>query len=204
MALDKAYWENRYTSEQIGWNIGYPSTPIQTYIDQLEDKTLKILIPGAGNSYEAEYLWNLGFENIFVLDFARQPLENLKYRISTFPESQLLNIDFFELNDSFDLILEQTFFCALSPNLRKSYVDKMHQLLNPKGRHGQKDVFLIKFIDYFNNKNNNDETVIKKYNQLIKIYKNTKCFTIQVKLAFFSIKLTNEVTRNTSTIFRFF
>jgi len=134
MALDKAYWENRYTSEQIGWNIGYPSTPIQTYIDQLEDKTLKILIPGAGNSYEAEYLWNLGFENIFVLDFARQPLENLKYRISTFPESQLLNIDFFELNDSFDLILEQTFFCALSPNLRKSYVDKMHQLLNPKGK----------------------------------------------------------------------
>jgi len=134
MALDKAYWENRYTSEQIGWNIGYPSTPIQTYIDQLEDKTLKILIPGAGNSYEAEYLWNLGFENIYVLDFARQPLENLKYRISTFPESQLLNIDFFELNDSFDLILEQTFFCALSPNLRKSYVDKMHQLLNPKGK----------------------------------------------------------------------
>ena len=134
MALDKAYWENRYTSEQIGWNIGYPSTPIQTYIDQLEDKTLKILIPGAGNSYEAEYLWNLGFKNIYVLDFARQPLENLKYRISTFPESQLLNIDFFELKDSFDLILEQTFFCALSPDLRKNYVDKMHQLLNPKGK----------------------------------------------------------------------
>ncbi len=133
-SLNKAYWENRYTSEKIGWNIGYPSTPIKTYIDQLEDKTLKILIPGAGNSYEAEYLWNLGFENIYVLDFAKQPLENLKYRISTFPESQLLNMDFFELNDNFDLILEQTFFCALNPNLRKSYVDKIHQLLNPKGK----------------------------------------------------------------------
>ena len=133
-SLNKAYWENRYTSEKIGWNIGYPSTPIKTYIDQLEDKTLKILIPGAGNSYEAEYLWNLGFENIYVLDFAKQPLENLKYRISTFPESQLLNMDFFELNDNFDLTLEQTFFCALNPNLRKSYVDKIHQLLNPKGK----------------------------------------------------------------------
>ena len=133
-SLNKTYWENRYTSEQIGWNIGYASTPIQTYIDQLEDKTLKILIPGSGNSYEAEYLWDLGFENIYVLDFAKQPLENLKYRISTFPESQLLNMDFFELNDNFDLIIEQTFFCALNPDLRKSYVDKMHQLLNPKGK----------------------------------------------------------------------
>jgi thiopurine S-methyltransferase len=43
-------------------------------------------------------------------------------------------MDFFELNDNFDLILEQTFFCALNPNLRKSYVDKIHQLLNPKGK----------------------------------------------------------------------
>ncbi|WP_296385137.1 methyltransferase domain-containing protein [Winogradskyella sp.] len=132
--LDIAYWENRYTIEQIGWNIGYPSTPIKAYIDQLEDKTLKILIPGAGNSYEAEYLWENGFKNVYVLDFAKQPLDNLKHRVENFPEVQLLHSDFFELNDSFDLILEQTFFCALSPIHRKDYVKKMCQLLKPNGR----------------------------------------------------------------------
>lgn len=31
------------------------------------------------------------------------------------------------------------------------------ELLNPKGRHGQKDLFLIKFINYFNNRFNKDE-----------------------------------------------
>ena len=36
--LDNAYWENRYTNMKIGWDIGYPSTPIKTYIDQIEDK----------------------------------------------------------------------------------------------------------------------------------------------------------------------
>ncbi len=132
--LDKAYWENRYTNKQVAWNIGYPSTPLKTYIDQLESKTLKILIPGAGNSYEAEYLWNKGFKNVYVLDFAKQPLYNLKQRVEAFPEAQLVHSDFFELNDTFDLILEQTFFCALNPDLRKSYAEKMHPLLKPKGK----------------------------------------------------------------------
>jgi hypothetical protein len=30
--------------------------------------------------------------------------------------------------------LEQTFFCALLPEIRKKYVSKMHQLLKPEGK----------------------------------------------------------------------
>jgi len=132
--LDKNYWEERYANNEIGWNIGYPSTPLKEYIDQLKDKTLKILIPGAGNSFEAEYLWELGFKNVYIVDFAKQPLNNFKHRVPDFPNDQLLHIDFFELNGHFDLILEQTFFCALKPHLRKSYVKKMHELLKPNGK----------------------------------------------------------------------
>ncbi len=132
--LDKDYWENRYSNVQIGWDIGYPSTPIKTYIDQLEDKSLRILIPGAGNSYEAEYLWNKGFKNVYVLDIAMQPLDHLYDRIVDFPKAQLLNINFFDLDNHFDLILEQTFFCALNPSLRQSYVDKMNDLLQSNGK----------------------------------------------------------------------
>ncbi|WP_299116499.1 methyltransferase domain-containing protein [uncultured Winogradskyella sp.] len=127
--LDKTYWEDRYKTNQTGWNIGYPSTPIKHYIDQLKDKSLKILIPGAGNGYEAEYLWNNGFKNVYILDLAKQPLENLKKRVPDLPNAQLLQTNFFELNDQFDLIIEQTFFCALNPNLRSTYVEKMQQLL---------------------------------------------------------------------------
>ena len=132
--LDKSYWEDRYLTNQIGWNIGFPSTPLKSYIDQLEDKSISILIPGAGNSYEAEYLWNQGFKNTYVLDIAKQPLENLKKRVSDFPDAQLLHQDFFKVDNTFDLILEQTFFCALNPNLRKPYAEKMKQLLKPDGK----------------------------------------------------------------------
>lgn len=132
--LDKNYWEERYESHKTGWNIGYISPPIKNYIDQLKDKTQKILIPGAGNSYEAEYLWNLGFKNVFIIDIAKQPLDNLKKRVPSFPDNQLIHNNFFELNDSYDLIIEQTFFCALDPTLRSKYVEHMSQILKLEGK----------------------------------------------------------------------
>jgi thiopurine S-methyltransferase len=134
MNLDERYWALRYKENRIKWDIGSISTPIKEYIDQLEDKSLRILIPGSGNSYEAEYLHRLGFINVFVVDIAKEPLENLKRRVDDFPITHLLQKDFFKLNLEFDLIIEQTFFCALDPDLRPKYAVKMNELLKPNGK----------------------------------------------------------------------
>ena len=134
MDLNKNFWDLRYQNNEIGWDIGYISTPLKKYIDQLTDKNIKILIPGGGNSYEAEYLHNLDFKNVFVVDISTTALTNLKNRVPDFPKNHLINIDFFKLNNSFDLILEQTFFCALTPKLRDNYVLKMNQILRPNGK----------------------------------------------------------------------
>ena len=135
MKLNKAFWDNKYDNKKLGWDIGHISTPLKSYIDQLADKNLKILIPGAGNGYEVEYLFNRGFTNIYVVDIAQQPLGNLKNRIPHFPKDQLIHLDFFDLQVSnFDLILEQTFFCALDPSLREPYAIKMNDLLRENGK----------------------------------------------------------------------
>ena len=134
MKLNSAYWEDRYSNNETGWDVGKITSPLKEYIDQIEDKSIKILIPGAGNSYEFEYLINNGFENIYVLDFAQSPLDNIKKRIPNCTVTQLLKSDFFKHEGSYDLILEQTFFCALDPSLRKEYVQKMQSLLNPNGK----------------------------------------------------------------------
>ena len=135
MTLNKDYWEGRYREQRLGWDIGAVSTPLKTYIDQLTDKELKILVPGAGYGYEAVYLFKSGFRNTFVLDIAPTPLEAIRQECPDFPEDQLLETDFFGLEESgFDLILEQTFFCALDPGLRPNYVQKMHELLATNGR----------------------------------------------------------------------
>lgn len=134
MKLNSDYWENRYKTNEISWDAGTITTPLKEYIDQIEDKSIKILIPGAGNSYEFEYLLNNGFQNVYVLDFAQSPLDNIKERVSNCNENSLIKSDFFEHNETYDLILEQTFFCAIDPSLRGNYVSKMNSLLNTNGK----------------------------------------------------------------------
>jgi len=131
--MNKEFWSLKYQNDNTGWDIGSISTPLKEYIDQLQRKDLKILIPGAGNSYEAEYLFQNGFKNIWICDIAKEPIDNFKKRLPKFPDSQILHQDFFELNNQFDLILEQTFFCALPLNLRENYAKKIYELLKTKG-----------------------------------------------------------------------
>jgi len=132
--LNQDYWENKYTNNKIGWDIGTISPPIENYFNQITDKKISILIPGAGNSYEAEFLFDNGFKNITVLDLAKQPLQNLQKRIPLFPTNQLIQGDFFNHHKKYDIIIEQTFFCALNPELRLNYAKKMNDLLNDKGK----------------------------------------------------------------------
>lgn len=132
--LTDKYWNNRYMNDDFAWDLGDISRPLKAYIEQLYDKDLKILIPGAGNSYEAEFLFNKGFKNVFVLDFAESPLQNIKKRIPDFPANQLVKRDFFEHQGQYDLIIEQTFFCAINPSLRQHYVSHMNALLQPNGK----------------------------------------------------------------------
>ena len=134
MKLDETFWDNRYKSLDIGWDLGKVSPPLKDYFDQIADTSLRILIPGGGNSYEAEYLYQKGFKNVYVIDISKTALNNLKTRVPDFPQDQLIHSDFFDLDMSFDLIIEQTFFCALDPSLRDQYVSKMHSLLPAEGQ----------------------------------------------------------------------
>lgn len=133
---ENKFWSERYNEERTGWDIGYPSTPLKEYIDQLENKELKILIPGAGNAYEAEYLFLQGFKNVFILDIAEQPLQAFSKRLPNFPKEQLIQANFFEHNALYDLILEQTFFCSFPPlpETRALYAKHMSELLNSNGK----------------------------------------------------------------------
>lgn len=132
--FDADFWNERYESQNIGWDIGTISTPLKDYFDQLEDRSMSILIPGAGNAYEAEYLVGLGFENVSIVDFAPNPLSDFKQRNPSFPDERLLLKDFFELEGEYDLIIEQTFFCALDPSSRTKYTKKMSELLSQNGK----------------------------------------------------------------------
>lgn len=131
--LDQYYWDSQYQANTTGWDLGEVSPPVKSYIDTLKDKCIRILIPGCGNTYEAEYLLQNGFTNITVIDIAPTLVKNLKTKFKDNLNINIILGDFFEHHGEYDLIIEQTFFCALPPEMRQKYTDKMNQLLTKQG-----------------------------------------------------------------------
>ncbi|MCU0404909.1 MAG: TPMT family class I SAM-dependent methyltransferase [Chitinophagaceae bacterium] len=130
--LDDTFWSSRYEAHQTGWDLHKASPPLKAYADQWENKESRILIPGCGNAYEADYLWEKGFKHITLLDISSVLVEHLKDHFRDKP-IRILHEDFFEHIGQYDLILEQTFLCAIDPALRKHYAMQMHKLLYPGG-----------------------------------------------------------------------
>lgn len=134
LKLDAEYWSSRYDAGTSFWDMGEVSPPLKNYIDQLSDKNIRILIPGCGNTYEADYLLKLGFTDVTVIDIAPVLVAQLKEKYKDNLQIKIILGDFFKYEGQYDLILEQTFFCAIDPSLRKNYVAKMTELLAPKGK----------------------------------------------------------------------
>jgi SAM-dependent methyltransferase len=132
--LNQEYWDTQYKVKATGWDIGSVSGPIKTIVDALENKNSSILIPGCGNSYEAEYLLKQGFTNVTVIDIAPTLVAAISEKFADNENIKVVLGDFFELEGKYDLIIEQTFFCALPPTMRQKYVWKMHQLLAENGK----------------------------------------------------------------------
>jgi len=137
MVPDKQFWNDRYIQQQTGWDMGQISTPLKNYIDQISDKNISVLIPGCGNAHEAEYLLKQGFIDVTLIDIADEVVKEIEKKFSNEIAKGSLKVicgDFFELNHSFDLVIEQTFFCAINPTLRQKYADKMFEILKPNGK----------------------------------------------------------------------
>lgn len=134
MSPDEKYWTDRYRSGATQWDAGTVTTPLKVYFDQLEDRSASILIPGCGNAHEALYLHQQGFKNVYLVDISPLPLHQFSARCPDFPIAHLLHRDFFTLVGKFDIIIEQTFFCAIHPSQRQEYARKCADLLSEGGK----------------------------------------------------------------------
>jgi len=131
---DAAYWEKRYQEGNTPWDIGYPNPTFTKYFEQITNKEIEILIPGAGNAYEAEWLITNGFKNVYICDWSITAIQQVKDRLPELPDTHFIVGDYFKIGQKFDYILEQTFFCALPRDLRVDYIEKTYSLLKPQGR----------------------------------------------------------------------
>lgn len=132
--LDQSFWNSRWENQQTGWDIGQPSPAIIGYMAQYVNKDAAILIPGCGNAHEAEWLIQNGFTNITLIDIAPKPVAQLKEKYEKNSSVKIILGDFFQHQGRYDVIIEQTFFCAIEPKLRQKYVAQSASLLNKNGQ----------------------------------------------------------------------
>lgn len=132
--LDQHYWNKQWESGTTGWDIGYASPAITRYLQQYHDKDAAILIPGCGNAYEAQYLLDNDFTNVTLIDIAPKAVEVLRDKFGQKSAVKVVHEDLFQHEGNYDLIIEQTFLCAIPPSMRERYASKMASLLNANGR----------------------------------------------------------------------
>lgn len=132
--LDASFWNDRWHNGQTGWDVGYASPPITTYLEQYKNKNAAIVIPGCGNAYEAAFMLDHGFTNITLVDIAAEAVSRLKKKFKSRPGIKIYCEDFFQHKGQYDLVIEQTFFCAQILQRRTEYVEKVFSLLKEKGR----------------------------------------------------------------------
>lgn len=130
----KDFWNSRWETGQTGWDIGAPAPAFVTYFSGFSQKNAAILIPGCGSGHEAELLLSIGFTNITVIDIAPKAVTILNEKFRSNPNITILCGDFFQHEGSYDYIVEQTFFCAIDPDLREAYSQQTHDLLRTNGK----------------------------------------------------------------------
>lgn len=126
----KAHWENVFEKKaqnEVSWYQPNPETSLQLFEDNKISKNAKIIEIGGGDSYLIDFLLDLGYENLSVLDISENAINRLKQRLGAKAEkvnfivSDILD---FKPEEQFDVWHDRASFHFLTEeNEIKKYVE---------------------------------------------------------------------------------
>ena len=130
-------WQRHYDENDLGWDLGEVAPP---FVSLLESNTItpgKTLVPGCGRGHEVIFLAENGFD-VTGVDYSKGAVNHLNSVIQERQlSSQILYLDFFTLDSThdglYDLLIEHTFFCAISPIQRPLNVSTVTRALKKNG-----------------------------------------------------------------------
>jgi hypothetical protein len=135
---DKDFWNSRYVENNTGWDLGLVSPPLVWMVSAgWLPPGSRVLIPGAGRCYEGIYLAGLGY-SVTAVDFApeaaREARENAeKNGVSLSVLEQDLFLMDPKVTGTFDILFEQTCFCAIDPERRVHYKEMAERMIRKGG-----------------------------------------------------------------------
>ncbi|XP_023871976.1 probable thiol methyltransferase 2 isoform X2 [Quercus suber] len=130
-------WEKSWEQGVTPWDLGQP-TPILLHLHQTGALPKgRALVPGCGSGYDVAAI-ACPERYVVGLDISDIAIKKAVELSSSLPNASYLNFlkaDFFTWNPSelFDLILDYTFFCAIEPDMRLAWAQRIRDLLKPGG-----------------------------------------------------------------------
>ena len=127
-------WDKAYQEGETPWDKGYASPAIAEW---LQKNSLEggVLVPGCGLGHDVRLLASHN-NQVTGIDISQTAISKAK-AIEVVNNESYRVADFFNLpeyySQSFDWVVEHTFFCAIAPDLRQSYVENLVNMLRPKG-----------------------------------------------------------------------
>ena len=130
-------WERHYDEKDLRWDLDEVAPPFVHLWEERDIPLCRAIVPGCGAGHEVMFLAEKGFE-VTAVDYSHGAVRLLE---SAFEKnsflSKVLHQDFFTLgrkyDETFELMLEHTFFCAISPDMRQAYVETANRILKPGG-----------------------------------------------------------------------
>lgn len=131
-----AKWERDYQRGTAGWSLHTPTPVFQQLLAEKIFAPGRMLVPCAGLGHDAREFARHGFE-VVAVDFAREAADAMRASLDDAARHEIVQHDFFHLPDAwdntFDYVLEYTCFCAIDPQRRAEFADKVTRLLKHGG-----------------------------------------------------------------------
>ena len=80
----KEHWEKVFSTKkenEVSWYQPKPETSLNFFIDNTIPKQAKIIDIGGGDSYLMDFLLELGYTNLYLLDISPKAIERIKNRL---------------------------------------------------------------------------------------------------------------------------
>ncbi|XP_056161283.1 probable thiol methyltransferase 2 isoform X2 [Syzygium oleosum] len=130
-------WEKCWEQGLTPWDLGRP-TPIIQQLHQMGALPKgRALVPGCGSGYDVVSI-ACPDRSVVGIDISEIAIQRAIQLFSSSPNANhfiFLKEDFFTWNPTelFDLIFDYTFFCAIEPEIRGAWAERMSELLRPDG-----------------------------------------------------------------------
>jgi SAM-dependent methyltransferase len=135
--MDPGFWNSRYESEQTPWDFGGLPADFQAFLKRKKKQLqgAKVLVPGCGSGYEVAAFAEAGAD-VMGMDISSAAVKRAQQVVGRAFAERIIKGDVFAYDfdpASFDFIYERTFLCAIPPQMREQYRDRMAELLKRSG-----------------------------------------------------------------------